>query len=138
MKNSYLIFLLILSIFSCTPEEEPIIEDESPILMSTWQLIETLFDPGDGSGTFTPIDSDKIIRLWDDGSIQANGAFCPLEVDPTSEFVEVGTYSTANETFTINDCNGIEQEMMYKIEASILRVYFPCIEPCAWKFQLIE
>jgi hypothetical protein len=39
-------------------------ENQNEGLVSKWHLIEQLMDPGDGSGTFQPVTSDKTISFF--------------------------------------------------------------------------
>ncbi|NNM18501.1 MAG: hypothetical protein HKP24_08010, partial [Croceitalea sp.] len=58
--------------------------------MGTWQLVEILADPGDGSGTYTPVDSNKMIVFDNNGRFSSNGAICSFAA-AVNENVE-GTY----------------------------------------------
>lgn len=74
MKNSLILFMLLM-IFSCTTKEaKPDIKNQD--LIGKWKVIEQLADPGDGSGTFNPIESDRTIQFFSDGTITINGDLC--------------------------------------------------------------
>ncbi|NNJ37670.1 MAG: hypothetical protein HKP23_00325, partial [Flavobacteriaceae bacterium] len=54
-----LLFFLLLSL-ACT-SDDPEIE-----ILGEWQLVEVLADPGDGSGKFKSVDSNKRITFFED------------------------------------------------------------------------
>ena len=119
-------------LFSCSSDDDG---NPNTELIGTWQLVETLIDPGDGSGTFEPIESDKVIIFGADGTIFSNGNLCDIEAstdNPTS-----GTYSTANSTFSSPDCNNPGQEFSFERNGNILIIHYPCIEPCQAKYMKI-
>ena len=65
-----LLSLVVLLAVSCNSEDVE--------LVNKWQLIEMLADPGDGSGGFEPVTSNKVIEFWDDGTITSNGSICTM------------------------------------------------------------
>ncbi len=105
-----------------------------------WQLSETLMDPGDGSGTFQPIDSDYKIKFFSDGNLWVDGGtFCTATLILYDKFN--GEYDTTKNVLTPYDCkfNGKQIEYSYELnEKNELIVYLPCIEPCANKFVKIS
>ena len=56
MRYLILFFAIGASLQACT-------EEETDDLRNKWKLIEVLADPGDGSGTFQPVESDKTISF---------------------------------------------------------------------------
>ncbi|MGB5943589.1 MAG: hypothetical protein WBG71_11970 [Leeuwenhoekiella sp.] len=78
MKTSPLYFLLTFVFFSCSENESQLQQTGagSP-LFGKWHLSQQLSDPGDGSGTFQPIDSDKTLTLKPNGVVEAeNVSLC--------------------------------------------------------------
>lgn len=67
-----LIFTLIIAgiLFSCNNDDDSNLNTD---LIGNWQLIEVLSDPGDGSGTFSSVESDKTITFKSGGIIASNG-----------------------------------------------------------------
>ncbi len=105
----------------------------SPELIGTWQLSEVLADPGDGSGTFNSIDSDKTITFFADGSVQSNATLCNLSTQPDEP--SAGVYSLQDSTIT-PDCPGQDFffNIKFVIEGSNLILTYLCIESCAEKY----
>tara|TARA_R100001369_G_scaffold11109_2_gene24482 strand:+ start:17341 stop:17727 length:387 start_codon:yes stop_codon:yes gene_type:complete len=100
-------------------------------LVNRWHLIETLIDPGDGSGTFQKVESDAIIEFFDDNTLRYSRSFCGEE-----NSLKTGTYSfVENEIYP--ECDPIVT-FSYKIENNRLIIYYNCIEGCAEKFELIK
>lgn len=68
MRIILIIFSTILLVLSCIEQEST---DNN--LIGRWRLTEVLLDPGDGSGTFQGVSSDKIIEFHSDGTVTSNG-----------------------------------------------------------------
>lgn len=131
MKNVFLLLAMIGLLSSCAKNELKTgeVSVDQPIDLSTagkYKLIETLLDPGDGSGIFQPITSNKIIELHSNGTITSNGELCQTMMGnmPTS-----GTFSLADGTITTANCTGLT----FEIVLGRLIIDYPCIEPCRAK-----
>ncbi|MBO3097044.1 lipocalin family protein [Gelidibacter pelagius] len=127
-----LIFTLITAgiLFSCNNDDD---SNPNTDLIGNWQLIEVLSDPGDGSGTFTSVESDKTITFKSGGIIASNGNLCDMGINsgnPTS-----GTYSTSKWTFNSPDCDNPEYDFTFEQNGNILIINYPCIEPCKVKYK---
>lgn len=129
LKYPALLLLVVAMATSCTP-------DESPELQSRWQLIAYLADPGDGSGQFVPVNSEKTIALFDDGTFQSNGTLC--QMDASTGQGSSGTYSEAESTITPDDCSGSPLPIMYVLENGHLILSYPCFEPCREKYAALD
>ena len=129
MKYKFLVFFFGLCLLSCE-------EDESEAeLLGTWQLVETLVDPGDGSGVFRPVSSNKTITFNADGIVTSNGSLCDVFEDvtePTS-----GIFSEENMSFTTDECGIEDFEYQFEIEGQFLTYFVLCIEGCAVRFRKI-
>lgn len=143
MKN-YLFVLYILIFLSCTSDGKP---NEETKLLGKWQVIEHLLDPGDGSGTFQPVTSQRIIEFFLDGSVKVNGNLCFLTTDIGNE--QTGTYEITSDTnadttfdgeiIPDGDCNSQFYKIYFDINANgNLVLWYPCIEPCGEKFKKID
>lgn len=51
--------------------------------LGSWELIEVLADPGDGSGTIEPVESNKTMDFSANGIVTTNSSLC----DPYSDEV---------------------------------------------------
>ncbi len=132
MKQLIILLGLIGLLSSCNSDD-----DSSPNtdLVGEWKLIEVLADPGDGSGTFSAVESNKIIRFHQDGTVSSNGTICSMSIEannPTS-----GTYSLINSTINSLDCNNPDYNYQFEHDGNILIVIYPCIEPCQAKYRKI-
>lgn len=127
MKKAVLILTLVATFFSCKNTKE------NNELIGDWKLVEILVDPGNGSGTFNEVTSEKIFTFNADGTITSNGSLCNLSVDldkPTS-----GTYDETAATFTSTNCSDSNQTFSFKLVKDELIVSYPCVEPCKAKFK---
>lgn len=133
-----LILLILLTLFSaCNSDDdnnETVVTNNNPIV-GQWKLTEQLLDPGDGSGTFMPIISDKTIEFYMDGTVISNGNLCT----PSTNTI-VGTVGTFNENqyITSSACTtsvGIEYELLTNTS---LLISYPCIEACQEKYIKIK
>ena len=76
MKHIFSLLLLSILVLSCGDKE-----DDLPLrtgVEGNWALIETLLDPGDGSGVFVPTNLNVNIEFFDDGSVVGNGMLCGI------------------------------------------------------------
>ena len=124
MKYLFLSLLIIVALASC--DKEPCIETD---LIGEYRLAEMLMDPGDGSGTFQPVNSDKTIEFHNDGTVTSNGDLCFMTIEansPTS-----GTYSITDSTISITGCS----DLAFELENDDLIIHYPCIEGCSAKFR---
>lgn len=129
MKLRFLIFFLAFCVLSCD-------EDESEAeLLGTWQLVQILSDPGDGSGVFMPVNSNKTITFNADGTVTSNGSLCDIfedEGESTS-----GIFSEETMSFTTEECGFEDFEYQFEIDGQFLTYFVLCIEPCGARFQKI-
>lgn len=103
MKQLLIILCLIGLLSSCNSDDNL---SSNTSLVGEWKLIEILADPGDGSGTFSAVESEKRIKFHQDGTFTSNGTICNMSIEannPTS-----GTYSLINSTINSQDCNSPE------------------------------
>lgn len=140
MKNAILILLTLL-LFNCKSDDGTPQRDTN--LIGKWKLIEQLADPGDGSGTFEPIESDRIVAFFSNGTVTANGILCYMssevgdENSGTYESVETTSFSDGEITPDNCDSNFFNPVVYYKIEGANLILWYQCIEGCGQKFEKI-
>lgn len=120
---------IILLISSCDSPDKP------ADIVGTWKLAEVLADPGDGSGTFQPVNSEKAITFNPDNTFESSGTLCIPEIEPVS--ATMGTYDT--DAMTISPNCGFQQTapLRYEMSSNGLIIYFHCIEACAQKYRKI-
>lgn len=131
MKN-YVLLLAAALLLSCNKDK--ISPDNE--LIGTWKLIEVLADPGDGSGTFYPVNSEKTITFKTTGEITSNGSLCDMSTDANKS--TKGTFSPENYTFRSDDCNNPEYVFNFLIEDNHLIIIYPCIEGCRTKYSKVN
>ena len=105
-------------------------------LIGQWKLIEVNADPGDGSGTFESVESDKVVVFLKNGTVTSNGTICHISIEsnnPTS-----GTYSISESTISSSDCVQTEFDISFELINSKLILRYPCIEGCQEKFTKIN
>jgi len=126
MKLTLFLLLLVL-LASCSQEEGPEIESG---ITGKWQLAEFLSDPGDGSGVFQPATIDKTITFFSDLTFESNSSMCNINDGGSQGDYDPETMIIAPENCTFR--------ITFKHENSKLLLYYPCIEPCAEKYEKIE
>jgi hypothetical protein len=132
LKNSLIALALLGLVINCS--DDPEVEDIT--LVGRWQLIEVLNDPGDLSGTFEPVDSDKYIEFLLDGEVRSNGNLCSSggNMDNPSS----GNYILPDSILSIDDCPRPYGPTLFRIENGNLILSYPCIEPCEEKYSKNE
>lgn len=127
-------FCIVLGLWACkkgTPDPcmcSPVYHGED----SRWQLTEMLMDPGDGSGTFTPVSSNKQLFLYTNKTVASNGNLC--NVSAAAQDSTFGYYNDS--TFIITTCNSANDTTFIRYEKNqdtLILTYF-CIEPCKEKY----
>lgn len=123
------LFLLVISglLFSCDKKEERLISSD---IIGTWKLIEVLADPGDGSGEFYGVNSNKLITFHADNTLSSNGTICNMSIEANGS--SKGTYSLIDSTISSANCSAME--ITFEIQGRYLIISYPCIEPCQAKF----
>lgn len=132
MNKILLVSSLLLLLISCSKDNT----DSETDLIGEWKLIEVNSDPGDGSGTFQSVESDKVVVFFKNGTVASNGTICHISIesnDPTS-----GTYSLTDSTISSPDCVQTEFEISFELINSKLILRYPCIEGCQEKFAKIN
>lgn len=121
--------LMILGIFiSCKKNSETV----TPTLVGKWKLVEILSDPGDGSGTYHSVSSNKTLEFKSDSTVISNGSLCSFDVDAQNP--GTGTYTLSDNTMSSSGCGDLPLKIRFEISGSTLIVYYPCIEACGAKF----
>ena len=128
MKKILIVLFLLGFGYACSKDE-----DDNPELIGTWKLTEVLADPGDGSGTFHQVSSNKMLEFRTDGTITSNGSICEMSIESGSP--STGTYSLSDSTITSPDCEDSVIKIKFEKEGSSLIVYYPCIEGCMAKYK---
>ena len=124
MKNlSILVACFLCLAISCDKETV------DPDVVDSWQLVEMLSDPGDGSGVFMPVNSDKTITFYTNGQVECLGYLCQHSAQ--SGTVTTGTYSLVDSTINGTNCNILN----FELSQNYLIIDYPCIEPCRAKYE---
>lgn len=148
MKKLCFILTITVLVFSCTKDYE-IQNVVNPDFIGKWKLVETYNDPGDGSGVYESIDSDKTIEFFNDGTFTITGPLCNLSTSVGEKIIGKVRNSIHSNNFRLisnEECsfdNSSIDNSSYQYIASIvnsdLRIYYTaCIEGCAHKYQKIN
>ncbi len=127
MKNFFLLILIIGFVTSCNKNDE--ISNLSDI-EGRWKLSEVLADPGNGSGTFQSVTSNKTLEFDNNGNVTSNGFICDMSTG--TNLNSSGTYSLTNRTIYSNSCPN--NTIQFELNNGSLILTYPCIEPCKAKF----
>jgi len=133
MKRSICIFGCLLAIltFGCSKGSKKATEGGNSSLLGKWILVETLADPGDGSGKWTAVDKPNYyyLQLDPNGNVETN---CFTGLGGAKTFAIVND-SVMNITFG----SGQSNRYFYRIgvDDPTLTITGGCIEACGSKFE---
>ncbi|WP_298497135.1 hypothetical protein [uncultured Algibacter sp.] len=140
MKNSLLICLVLLMLSCSSDDNKP---KDNTGLIGKWKLTEQYLDPGDGSGDFQYIDSDRVITFLSDGTVEINGQLCFMASEvgdlETGDFLLITDSDTQYDGEIIpNKCSSRSAKVYFDLPVSgNLILWYQCIEACAQKFKKI-
>ena len=123
MKISFAI-LVILSLFTSCKKKD------GGSLTGTWELKEVLMDPGNGSGVFTAVSSDKKLVFNTNGNVNSNGLICDMSIESNTS--TAGTYSAIDSTIISTTCPNLI--LKYEVSGDTLILIYPCFEACKAKY----
>jgi len=134
MKYQLPFILLIVLSVGCE-KEEPF--GDVPFPPPIWELEATLFDPGDGSGVFESVESERRIGFIS-GKVATNGSFCDLTgiVGPETE----ARFDEVLDKIVVENCDASGEDMLLGLEVSedqeILTISLPCEAPCLLRYRI--
>ncbi len=131
MARSICLMFLILFLCACKNDDT----NPNNALEGSWRLIEMYADPGDGSGDFRPVNSERIITFKTDGTYLSNGNVCEFSIIANEE--TGGSYLALDVGYQIICESEFSTELRLEVREGYLIVSFFCIEPCQQKFQRI-
>ena len=126
MKISFAI-LVILSLFTSCKKKD------GGSLTGTWELKEVLMDPGNGSGVFNAVNSDKNLVFHNNGNVNSNGIICDMSIESNTS--TSGTYSAIDSTIISATCQNLI--IKYELSGDTLILIYPCIEACKAKYTRV-
>lgn len=130
MKRLFIIILVFVVITSCKKTDE----NKNTDLIGKWKMTEVLMDPGDGSGTFHSVGSNKTLEFFADGTITSNGSLCTNSIE--TNFPDTGTFSLSDSTITSTQCyDDLPLKIRFLHKGEVLTIWYPCIEPCGARFR---
>jgi hypothetical protein len=141
MRRNVISLLFLCGLFiTCSSETDPAIGTAD--ILGKWKLVAELLDPGDGSGEYKSVVSDRTVEFFANGTYTSSEPLCP---DFNSGNSLTGTYSydkSSNEWGSLipDECTffGDGRTIVIKIEAQSLILGYPCIEACRYKYSKIE
>jgi hypothetical protein len=136
MKKLLILLTVFFSFVSCSNSND---NDSGPVeLVGTWLLIEQYSDPGDGSGDYTTVNSDKTITFLAGGTIVSNGNLCSMDTNSGED--TSGTFDALENVINPNGCFSSNYSLTYELKQSENRlyIYYPCIEGCGQNFRKVN
>jgi len=133
MKKGFLLLLAACVLSACQKDQDDRLT--LTVLEGTWLLTEVLFDPGDGSGAFRKVDSERQLSLAPDNTFSANYDVCQAIEEGekfSGSFDRIDTHE-----FLIQCAGSLLNSVQGRLEEGYLVLYYPCDEPCAYKFRKI-
>lgn len=132
MKKSIYLIILLGVLFSCNKNDNETTNNSA--LVGSWKLIAILSDPGNGSGIFNPVISNKTIVFDNNGNLSSNGTICNMSTDSNTS--STGNYIEANTSIISSSCQNLT--IKYELSGNTLILNYPCIEPCKAKYIKIN
>ena len=132
MKKLLTICFLCMVVSACKGDDDTTGNE----IVGVWRLIQISVDPGDGSGSFQNVDTDKTIEFKADGTLISNGSICTVSTETGMN--SLGTYSLVDFTITSEDCVQTELAIRFELVNSTVIVSYPCIEACREKYVPLE
>lgn len=142
MKH-YILLLFVGFVLSCSNSDDVSFSEEAD-LQGSWLLMEQYSDPGDGSGDFRKVKSDKTIKFDGNGTFTVNGTLCNMTTDSGPE--SNGTYTVAEELtaysvenhMSIEDCEFGDTRVAIQFDGGRLVLSYQCFEGCAQKYRKVS
>lgn len=131
-KNNLIFMALLGLVINCSDDSGNV--DTS--LNGKWQLRAVLYDPGDGSGTFQAVDSEKYIEFLSNQEVRSNGNLCYGGIG--SDDPSFGVYVLPDSILQIDECPQNILSTRFRIQNGKLILSYPCIEPCEEKYVKLE
>ncbi len=131
MARSISFLLIIPLLLSCKKDNT----NPDNAIVGTWKLIAMYADPGDGSGDFVSVNSQKTIVFKADGTYSSNGNICDFSTTAAAE--TEGDYLEMDAGYEIVCESEFNAQIRLEVRNNYLIVTFFCIEPCQQKFQRI-
>lgn len=142
MKKIFLLVSIIATSFSCKKKEviQPNIPESN--IVSSWKLVEVYADPGDGSGKYQPVVSEKQLIFQKDGIVKSNYMFCVVGDASFAKKESYAIYDDTKRTITYDTCLSkkvIPESLPYTyLNDTILELTHFCIEGCGERYLKIK
>lgn len=142
MKKRFILLLVstLLSCASALEETPPVNLTGNAGLVGTWKLVEYLADPGNGRGTYQPVNG----RFTEIVEFRADGRFIGttdlgLSQAQRFEYYKVIDGQRIELIYKTNTANRPTQIWWYSdLTASTLTLSYGCIEPCRGKYVRVK
>lgn len=134
MKTRVSLLLFLFIVLSCDKDEVSALN--ANVLEGTWLLIEALRDDDNGGRIFKPVESSREITLTPDNTFVTNYDVCQAIEEGekfSGDFERIGI-----QEFLIRCAGSLLNSVQGKLEAGHLILYYPCAQPCAYKFEKIS
>ncbi|MEE9361537.1 MAG: hypothetical protein V3U92_02965 [Cellulophaga sp.] len=129
MKKGIILAILIGIINACTKDNKENTSNDE--FFGKWKLVAQLVDPGDGSGTFQDITSNKIIEFKANKTILSNRDICHML--STKDSTTHATYNNKHEIIS-SSCSNQIWNPSFLLKDNDLIISYPCIEACKEKY----
>ena len=111
------------------------VDCDTSLLVGTWRLAEFYSDPGDGSGSYSAVESDKEIVLRADSTWASNGNLCGITTE--AGVPSAGFYSPAGSAMRVTNCD-FPSIGGYSLLSGRLTISYACIEGCGERYRKIR
>lgn len=136
--NSRIILLglsILLLAFSCEKNNNC---EGATTPVGQWKLVAEYLDPGDGSGDYQGVDSDRELTINDDGTFISNKNLCePFgenSAPSTGMWSDTTSVSWATGELVADDCE-VRAYWQLIDDGCTLQLSYLCIEGCGQRFE---
>ena len=138
MKVNIIFVIAVFTAMMTACNDESAEDVSTNTLVGTWKLTEVLADPGDGSGTYQPVESSQVIIIYGDYTFISTQRLCNglYQGNPQN----TGWVDVENALFWIDNCDfgpGSSTIGFAQVRDE-LYLYFACIEPCGQKYERLD
>lgn len=106
---------------------------------SHWELIEIYSDPGNGSGSFNEVESERTITIFQNGDFISKGSLYILDVTNTQIHTGEIEYTSSDNKLVVSDCSWHDvTKLPFSIDGDEMIVDFSCYEGCKHKYKRVD
>lgn len=137
MKATSNLIIILLAIFISGCEKDN--TEATTGIIGEWKLVEEKIGSGltGNPVIFEPVQSNKVIVFFNDGTFSSNGEMCIMSNQASSQ--NIGSFYESLLSIQPDGCQSTAPTsgIKYQIDADTLIIGYPCYEECQQKYSRI-